>query len=109
MTGTSERCHVCVEESDDSNSAYCSQCGQRFHLVLTNTSGGDEGGAIGKDCGTVWINDSTMALEFGCQSCLAQLSDESASSGEVANEPHRPGRARRQSGSARDIVRRKIE
>ncbi len=109
MTGTSERCHVCELESSDSNSAYCSQCGQRFHLVLTNTSDGDEGGATGKDCGAVWINDSTMALEFGCQRCLAQLDDKSASSREVANEPRRPGRARRQSGSARDIVRRKIE
>ena len=109
MTSTSERCHVCKEESNDSNSAHCSQCGQRFHLVLTNASGGDGSGETGKDCGSVWIDESTMALEFGCQHCLAQLGDEPAPRNETSNKPRRPGRARRQSGSARDIVRRKIE
>ena len=109
MTNVSERCHVCEEEADDSNSAHCSQCGQRFHLVLTSTSDDDGNGETGKDCGTVWIDESTMALEFGCQRCLVQLSGESAPKDEVSNMPRRPGRIRRQSGSARDIVRRKIE
>ena len=119
-----ERCHVCSAVADDSNSAHCSQCGRRFHLVLTNAGNTAEKsdpsgkGSGGKDCGAVWIDDSTMALEFGCEPCLAELRGEapgsaSSTSGGAAapsqREPSRPARARKQPGSARDVVRRKLE
>lgn len=128
MTTASDRCHVCERAADDSNSAHCSLCGRRFHLVLTNASegasapadaaGGEAGGqdAAAKDCGAVWIDDSTMALEFGCERCLAEqrgeaspseAGDESAGPAEPAPGERGSARARKQTGSARDVVRRK--
>lgn len=66
-----DRCWVCDEAADDTNSAICHGCGQRFHLNLRND-------LPGKDCGDVWINDQTIALEFGCLPCIR---------GETAHRP----------------------
>ena len=43
-------CPVCGEAVDESNSAACNHCDERFHLRLRND-------ADGKDCGEVWINE----------------------------------------------------
>jgi hypothetical protein len=56
-------CCVCLETVDDSNASECNGCGQRYHLNQRNDR-------PGKDCGDVWINDDTLALEFGCQTCI---------------------------------------
>lgn len=64
---TDETCVVCTEAADDSNSSYCVFCNQRYHLNQRNDR-------PGKDCGDVWINDETMALEFACQGCLERIS-----------------------------------
>ena len=56
-------CRVCGLAADDSNSAVCNNCDQRFHLRLRND-------ADGKDCGEVWINEQYLSLEFACFSCL---------------------------------------
>ncbi len=56
-------CCVCSEEVDDSNSSDCHGCGRRYHLNQRND-------VPGKDCGDVWINDVSLGLEFGCQTCI---------------------------------------
>jgi len=57
------RCTVCGDAVDERNSSVCNSCGGRFHLNQRNDR-------PGKDCGTVWINDQYLALEFACQRCL---------------------------------------
>ncbi len=56
-------CVVCGDEADEGTSSVCSACGQRFHLNPRNDR-------PGKDCGTVWINEQYLALEFACQRCV---------------------------------------
>ena len=56
-------CAVCREPADDTSSAVCNNCGERFHLNQRNDK-------PGKDCGAVWIDDRFLALEFACQRCL---------------------------------------
>ena len=97
-------CTVCAEPLDDSNSAYCSRCGQRFHLQLSNAGTAPES----KDCGAVWVNDESMALEFGCQRCLDALQGEAPPpAAPEAGSAREAPRAKRRGGRARDIVRRK--
>lgn len=56
-------CRVCGEEVDESDSAACNSCEERFHLRLRND-------VDGKDCGEVWINEQYLSLEFACLVCL---------------------------------------
>lgn len=56
-------CTVCREEVDESTSSVCSTCGEHFHLNQRNDR-------QGKDCGTVWVNEYYLALQFACQLCL---------------------------------------
>lgn len=56
-------CNVCGEALDEGNSSVCTSCGQRFHLNQRQDR-------EGKDCGTVWVNEYYLALEFACQRCL---------------------------------------
>ena len=56
-------CTVCNEEVDEKTSSVCNSCGERFHLNPRNDR-------PGKDCGTVWINEQYLALEFACQRCV---------------------------------------
>jgi hypothetical protein len=56
-------CSVCGETTDEKSSSVCNTCGERFHLNQRND-------LPGKDCGTVWIDDRYLALEFACQRCL---------------------------------------
>lgn len=56
-------CTVCGKSADDTSSAVCNNCGERFHLNQRND-------VPGKDCGAVWIDERFLALEFACQRCL---------------------------------------
>ncbi len=67
-------CRVCGEAADESNSAVCNGCGERFHLNLRNDR-------EGRDCGDVWVDEQYLALEFGCFVCLR---GEAPSGGEPA-------------------------
>ena len=58
-------CRVCGQPADESNSAVCNSCGQRFHLNLRQDSEGLE-------CGEVWIDEQYLALEFACFVCLGK-------------------------------------
>ena len=63
MTTAKETCAVCGDPVDESNSALCGGCDQRFHLNLRND-------AEGKDCGDVWIDEQYLSLSFACFACL---------------------------------------
>jgi len=69
-------CRVCGEAVDESNSAACNSCGQRYHLRLRQDR-------EGKDCGQVWVNEEFLALEFACFVCLGS----DASAGEPREPP----------------------
>lgn len=56
-------CTVCGETVDESNSSVCSSCAQRYHLNQRQNK-------EGKDCGTVWVNEYYLGLQFACQRCL---------------------------------------
>lgn len=58
-----EICHVCSAPADDTNSAICHGCDQRFHLRLRDDSDGPE-------CGEVWINEQFLSMEFACRICI---------------------------------------
>lgn len=59
------RCRVCGDIADETNSAVCSGCGERFHLNLRNDR-------PGRDCGQVWLHQEHLYLEFGCFVCLGK-------------------------------------
>ena len=119
--GPGERpdCTVCAAPVESGASAFCSECAEPFHLVLTNEAATNDGSAddvAGKNCGEVWLNEEFLALEFGCARCLAVArgappppaappshgSLRSASRGVTSSGP-----VRRQGLSAREIVRRR--
>lgn len=56
-------CHVCLEILTVTTEAWCNQCGGSFHLNQRSD-------LPGKDCGDVWINDESLALDFLCNRCL---------------------------------------
>ena len=56
-------CIVCTEELTATTEAWCGQCGESYHLNQRSDM-------PGKDCGTVWINEEHLALEFTCSNCL---------------------------------------
>ncbi|PZC44889.1 MAG: hypothetical protein DK306_001664 [Chloroflexi bacterium] len=99
-------CTVCGEAVESGASAFCSACGQAYHLVLTQDG-------EGKNCGEVWLNEEYLALDFGCGRCLAAMRGEDAAQATPAagetpvEEPGAGRRARHEGRSARDVVRRK--
>jgi hypothetical protein len=58
-----EACSVCHEPLTETTEAWCGQCGLPYHLNQRSD-------LPGKDCGSVWINDEHLALEFACNTCL---------------------------------------
>jgi hypothetical protein len=78
-----ENCVVCGEAVDETNSAVCQGCNQRYHLVLRQ-------GEQGKDCGAVWVNERFMSLQFACFNCLRAAGANSAAAAAgtpAASEP----------------------
>ena len=64
MTSARNSCSVCGGVLEAHTEAYCGSCSLPFHLNQRSD-------LPGPDCGRVWINDEYLALEFGCQTCLA--------------------------------------
>jgi len=58
-----DTCRICGQPAHDTDSALCNNCDQRFHLRLRADSDGPE-------CGSVWINEQFLSLEYACQRCL---------------------------------------
>ena len=56
-------CLVCDEPLTKTTEAWCGQCGGSYHL-------NQRADLPGKDCGDVWINEETLALDFSCNRCL---------------------------------------
>lgn len=94
--GEEAACTVCTDPVRSDASALCSQCGDPYHLVLTNDG-------EGKDCGEVWLNEEFLALEFGCADCLAAVRGKASRPGSERGG----GRARHEDRSSRGIVRRR--
>lgn len=63
MSESAIGCCVCGEPADETNASDCYGCGRLYHLNQRND-------VVARDCGDVWLNDSTLALEFGCQTCI---------------------------------------
>jgi hypothetical protein len=88
-------CRVCGEMTDTYSNASCMQCASTFHLALRRD-------IPGKDCGQVWINEETQALDFACDICLGRTVP-------AESEPAagRPGYARSDAKRASDLLRRR--
>lgn len=100
-------CIVCGEPAGPENRSDCYRCGEYFHLRLTTT-------ATGPDCGDVWIDDESMALQFACRNCLAERAgeaparDDTPPEPEISATPQKPRARRAPTGaSARDLARRR--
>ena len=57
-------CVVCGEPAAFTMSAECNWCDGRYHLNQRND-------VEAKDCGSVWIDEQFLALQFACNNCLA--------------------------------------
>ena len=57
-------CSVCGESAALPATAECNWCDQRYHLNQRSD-------IEGKDCGSVWIDEQYLALQFACNTCLA--------------------------------------
>jgi hypothetical protein len=57
-------CSVCGETAPWPATAECNWCDQRYHLNQRND-------IEGKDCGLVWIDEQYLALQFACNTCIA--------------------------------------
>ena len=100
-------CCVCGELTRPDARSDCYRCGDYFHLRLTTTD-------TGPDCGDVWIDDETMALQFACRNCLDQQgsapdpsSPSPTASTPAADEPRTSVRRASPGSSARDLARRR--
>lgn len=76
MTTEFEPCTVCGELLTATREAFCTFCGQPYHLNLRSDMTDPE-------CGQVWLSDENMGLEFGCKTCLEQTVPEEADLDEV--------------------------
>jgi hypothetical protein len=56
-------CFVCDEAIVPGTSAECNWCDRAYHLNQRND-------VEGKDCGSVWIDEQFLALQFACNVCL---------------------------------------
>ncbi len=63
MDSTPQVCRVCEEAVAADHEAFCGQCGSLYHLSQRMDR-------PGKDCGSVWINEDHLALDFTCNICL---------------------------------------
>lgn len=69
---TSFECVVCHELAPARTLSECNGCNGRYHLNQRNDT-------EGKDCGTVWIDEQYLALQFACNNCLpAETPDDGA-------------------------------
>jgi len=84
---TEWQCVVCGEPVDESNSAVCDGCGERYHLNKRND-------APGKDCGDVRVHDLYMSLEYGCNICRGVAPGPAPSAARGRSNRHRLARGR---------------
>ena len=56
-------CSICTEPVEPHTESYCDACGRLFHLNQRED-------LPGRDCGTVSLSETHMALVFICNDCL---------------------------------------
>jgi hypothetical protein len=76
-------CAVCGKTAPAAMTAECNWCDERYHLNQQNDM------PEGKDCGSVWIDDQFMALQFACGKCLAG-GESPIRLSQAANVPRKP-------------------
>jgi hypothetical protein len=65
-------CLCCGRGFEGNDLAWCSICGEPFHLALRID-------VPALDCGQAWISDELEAVQFGCSRCLDPAKPESNS------------------------------
>jgi hypothetical protein len=85
-------CVVCNEQAEASMTAECNWCDGRYHLNQRSD-------IEGRDCGRVWIDEQFLALQFACNTCLAE-------GGSAAPDERAAPRTTRSSGRPRRYKRR---
>ena len=93
-------CHICGEETAEHTAAECMRCGQVFHLALRID-------VPTRECGQVWIDDDTMALDFACDICLGTVPAIPAGSSQETRPRGRRRYIRREGGAAAYVRGRK--
>lgn len=56
-------CSICTEPVEPHTESYCNACGRLFHLNQRED-------LPGRDCGTVSLSETHLALVFMCNACL---------------------------------------
>ena len=60
---TPDPCAICAGPVEPHTESYCDDCGRLFHLNQRED-------LPGKDCGTVALSETHLALVFTCDACL---------------------------------------
>lgn len=60
-------CTICTEPIEQHTESYCNACGRLFHLNQRED-------LPGRDCGTVSLSETHLALVFICNSCAEEAS-----------------------------------
>ena len=70
MTETvpTDPCSICVEPVEPHTESYCNACGRLFHLNQRED-------LPGRDCGTVSLSETHLALVFMCNTCLEETAE----------------------------------
>ncbi len=64
-------CSICSEAVEPHTESYCNGCGRLFHLNQRED-------LPGRDCGTVSLSETHLALVFMCSACLEETAEEAS-------------------------------
>lgn len=65
VTRPTDPCSICSEAVEPHTESYCNGCGRLFHLNQRED-------LPGRDCGTVSLSETHLALVFMCSACLEE-------------------------------------
>ena len=85
--GATFTCVVCGDAATFTMSAECNWCDGRYHLNQRND-------VEAKDCGSVWIDEQFLALQFACNNCLGTPGEAAAAAAAPARSSRRRYRRR---------------
>ena len=67
-TPSLDPCSICADPVEQHTESYCNACGRLFHLNQRED-------LPGRDCGTVSLSETHLALVFMCSACLEQAAE----------------------------------
>ena len=67
-TAPSNPCSICADPVEPHTESYCNACGRLFHLNQRED-------LPGRDCGTVSLSETHLALVFMCSACLEEAAE----------------------------------